>query len=79
MLMREENYTQCKLRKDNTYQTSWIPSNFAQVGKVVKLRDEETGIWTDGWIVEATYSSRTWKEVNVASQLHKHQRKASDI
>ena len=77
--MREEMYTQCKLKKDNSYQMSWIPSQFAKVGKVLKLRDEGTGEWDNGWVVEAAYSTRTWKEVNAASQLHKHQRKASDI
>lgn len=77
--MREQNYTQCKLRKDNTYQTSWIPSEFAKTGKIIKLRDEDTDTWTDGWLVEATYATRTWQEVNFASQLYKHQRKASDI
>lgn len=72
-------YTQCKLRKDNLHQMSWIPSEFAKVGKVVKLRDEDDGKWDDGWIVEAAYFSKPWKEVNEGSQQHKHQRKASDI
>lgn len=77
--MREQNYTQCKLKKENTYQTSWIPSEFAKVGKILKLKDEDTGVWTDGWVVEAAYNTRSWQEVNKASQQYKHQRKASDI
>lgn len=77
--MKEIMYTQCKLRKNNLHQMSWIPSNFAKVGKVIKIRDEGTDNWTDGWVVEEAYSSKPWKEVNEGSQLHKNQRKASDI
>jgi len=82
-MSKDVNYTQCKLKKKTqdgeTHQMSWIPSEFAKVGKVLKLRDEGTDNWDNGWVVEAAYSTRTWEEVNRASQLHKHQRKASDI
>jgi hypothetical protein len=82
-MSREVDYTQCKLSKKTQNgemrQMSWIPSEFAKVGKVLKFRDEDTGEWDEGWIVEAAYSTRSWAEVNVASQLYKHQRKASDI
>jgi hypothetical protein len=82
-MSREVNYTQCRLKKKtpegSMNQMSWIPSEFAKVGKVLKLREEDTDQWDDGWIVEAAYSTRSWEEVNKASQLHKHQRKASDI
>lgn len=81
--MREVNYTQCRLKKKteagSMHQMSWIPTEFAKVGKVIKLRDEDTDVWDDGWVVEAAYSTRSWEEVNKASQLYKHQRKASDI
>lgn len=75
---KEVMYTQCKLRKQNMYQMSWIPSEFATPGNVVKLRDDND-VWSDGWIVEAAYSSKSHKEVNEYSQAHKRQRKASDI
>ena len=51
-------YKQCHLVKrvsptETLEQTSWIPSRFAVVGKVLRLRDEGEGgqVWTDGWVV----------------------------
>ena len=38
-------YRQCELKRGNTKMTSWIPEEFARVGKVLKLKDE------DGWKV----------------------------
>jgi len=43
-------YTQCMLEKGNMRQVSWIPSKFAVVNAILKLRDSE-GIWEDGWKV----------------------------
>jgi hypothetical protein len=77
--MKEEMYTQCRLKKGTKEQMSWIPGEFAVAGKVVKLKDADTGNWDDGWIVEAAYSSRTWEEVNLASQTYKKHRKHTDI
>jgi len=44
-------YTQCTLRKKNTYQVSWIPAKFGKVGQVVKLKTKDDK-WDDGWVVE---------------------------
>ncbi len=30
--------------------TSWIPEKFAEVGKVLKLKED--GVWIDGFVVE---------------------------
>lgn len=78
MSNKDVNYTQCKLRKGNMFQMSWIPSEFAKEGKIVKLRDAND-VWHDGWLVEHAYSTKSYKEVNEHSQLYKTQRKASDI
>jgi hypothetical protein len=43
-------YTQCTLRKDNSYQTAFIPTKFATMNKVLKIKDEN-GNWEDGWVV----------------------------
>lgn len=45
-------YQQCRLRRGNTYTVSWIPAQFAVVGKVLKLKDNND-VWVDGWIVES--------------------------
>lgn len=43
------DYTQCKLTKYDFVELAWIPSQFAKLGKVIKLKI--CGIWNDGWKV----------------------------
>jgi hypothetical protein len=38
-------------------QTSWIPEQYAKVGKVLKLRDDNN-VWTDGWVVQLASQTR---------------------
>lgn len=43
-------YTQCRLAKDGRAEyVSWIPTEFAIPGKVVKLKFGQ--VWEDGWRV----------------------------
>jgi len=42
-------YTQCKLQKGNTFTTSFIPSEFAKINKIIDLK--ENGEWSKGWKV----------------------------
>lgn len=48
-------YTQCQLSKGNVTQTSWIPSGFSIIGRIVALRDD--GVWDDGWKIVATWQT----------------------
>ncbi len=54
-------YRQCKLVKKieagTRHQTSYLPEEFAKVGKIVKLRDDD-GEWEDGWLVAEASSHR---------------------
>jgi len=43
-------YNQCRLRRKNAEQVSYIPTKFAVVGSFLKLKDEK-GNWTNGWEV----------------------------
>jgi len=43
-------YKQCKMQKKNSFQTSYIPEEFAVLNKFLKLRGED-GEWDDGWKV----------------------------
>jgi hypothetical protein len=54
--MKTTYYRQCKLQKKNTFQTSYIPEEFAVMNKIIKLRDNN--VWDDGWKVIAVSSSR---------------------
>jgi hypothetical protein len=47
-------FNQCTLEKRSGFSTlktvSWIPSKFAEIGKTIKLKDDN-GNWVDGWNV----------------------------
>lgn len=44
-------FRQCLLANGSRQQTSWIPSLFAYVGAMLRLR--EAGAWEDGWTVRS--------------------------
>ncbi len=55
--MNKQQYRQCTLRKtiseiSHLTQVSYIPAEYAVVGKVLKLRNEDDE-WIDGWKVIA--------------------------
>lgn len=48
-------YRQCKLERNcgdgrTSHQMSWIPEQYAEKGKVLKLRDSDKK-WENGWVV----------------------------
>jgi len=67
------NHRQCKLKKGNIYQVSWIPEKYSKIGKYLKLKND------DGWQVIKVNSIMDSKEVSKRSIDYKNQRKASDI
>jgi hypothetical protein len=52
---------------------SWIPEEFAVIGKFLKLDDD------DGWRVKMVGARKGDKEVNERSRDYKKQRKGSDM
>jgi len=57
--------------------TSFIPEEFAQVGRYLKLKDNDQ--WVDGWKVVSVGARRSKKESNDRSRDFLRQRKASDV
>lgn len=45
------------MQKKNSFQTSYIPEEFAVLNKYLKLRDSE-GVWDNGWQVIEVSSLR---------------------
>lgn len=54
--MKRVYFRQCKLRKENAFTTSYIPDQFAVLGRVLKLKTG--GEWDDGWTVIEVSSFR---------------------
>ena len=49
-----ETHTQCWLERDNVKQVSWLPTEKAEIGKIVDLREEDKNgrkYWDCGWKV----------------------------
>ena len=68
-------YTQCKLEKENTHTTAYIPSKFAKLNKIVKIKTDDG--WDCGWKV--IFVGHTINEVtNVRQQIKKHRRNTGD-
>jgi hypothetical protein len=59
--MKTDTYTQCELVKQNIFQVAWIPSQFAVVGKTLKIK--ENGIWEDDWKVTHVFGVKLFKKV----------------
>jgi len=69
-------YRQCKLQRDNCYQTSYIPEEFAIKGKVLKLREND--VWIDGWkVIEVSSHRHEDNDILDSHSAIKHHRKAT--
>jgi len=51
--MKRIRYRQCELRKRQSVQIAWIPTRFAMLGRVLRIRSEDS--WSTGWCVSALY------------------------
>ena len=72
---------QCK-NKSNCFQllTSWIPSNIAKVGNIVKLKEFSSDKkWSDGWEILTVGRKCSGCKIEIESIDYRHQRKMSDI
>ena len=73
-----ETHTQCKLRRLDAEQVTWLPTKFARKGKFVKLKSDD-GTWQDGWEVVEVWGTRPSEEVLEHERDYLKQREASDI
>jgi hypothetical protein len=76
-------YRQCKLRQESwrgneTLLTTWIPEQFAHVGKKLRLQDKN-GVWSAGWQVLEVGARQTEEYVVDNERDYLKQREASDI
>lgn len=71
-------YKQCKMQKGNTFQTGYIPEEFAVLDKIIKLR--EKGVWDNGWKVIEVGSFRHADETlpDSHSLIKAHRRATGD-
>ena len=70
---KKQIVVQCELRNGNGVYVAFIPKQFAQMGKLIRIDDME-GVWK----VTQIYTSKYLAEANQDSQDYKHHRKFSD-
>lgn len=77
-MTKEQTYTQCKYAQETAtgkkFDVAWIPSNFAKVGKKIRI-DDKDGVWT----IESVGSTKSAKTAMEDSRDYLKQREASDI
>jgi hypothetical protein len=71
------NHVQCQLSRGSMKTTTWIPEQFAVVGKHVDLGVGAGRI--NGWRIDSTGAIMESKVVNERGQDYKRTRQASDI
>ena len=82
--MQQEQSRQCQLRRKSGnaefYQIAWIPSPKAILGKILRLKNDLTGCWEEGWeVVDRGLFAVPTSYVVEWSRVFTQTRKASDI
>jgi hypothetical protein len=77
-MSKKTYYRQCRLNKSGMLdQVSWIPEQFAVLGKVLKLRNEG-GEWDDGWVVKNVGDTRLDETPHAEGLIRSHRRATGD-
>ncbi len=50
-------YRQCKLEKNKTVQVAWVPEEFARIGQVLQIK--ENNQWENGWAVAEVWTRKS--------------------
>lgn len=77
--MKRSKHTQCLLQRGNEKQVTWIPSEFARQGHIVKLKSRGSDEWSDGWEVKEAWNTLFSDQLDRLSTNHKNHRKATDV
>lgn len=82
-MAKDVRYKQCFMRRKTQTghedQVAWIPEEFAEKGRVLKIRDRGTE-WEDGWKVITTADvSIDSEQAMLMSSEHKKHRDVTDI
>ena len=57
---------------------SWLPEQFAVVGKVLKLRNDKSEAWDDDWTVTAAGDNRVDEPPYAEGMIRGHRKNTGD-
>ncbi|AXQ69727.1 hypothetical protein HOU03_gp540 [Caulobacter phage CcrSC] len=76
--MRNPTMTQCRMTRGETgVLISWIPTEFAQVGRKIDLKEKD--FWSRGWIVDKVWTTMDAKAVAERGHDYRIHRRATDV
>lgn len=55
------NYKQCLIINGCKEDLIWLPEDFAQFMKVIKIKNND--VWEDGWVIKAIYGTKDEKYI----------------
>lgn len=67
--MDKTTYTQCLLKNKDYRQVVYIPTKFAEVGKILMLQEKDD--WIDGWEVMEVYGTLSSDENLFQKNIHR--------
>lgn len=76
-MSKKTYYRQCRLKKGNAEQVSYIPEPFCTEGRVLRLRDDN-GVWTDGWLVTFAGKHRVEDLPDLHKEIRGHRKATGD-
>lgn len=75
--MSKTNYTQCTLVRGDMHQTAFIPSKFAVMNEVLKIKTHTE--WIDGWVVTQVGQEVDQEYIDAMRRMWKKHRQFSDV
>lgn len=80
-MSKQVNYVQCVMRRNVANglvrTTSYIPQPFAQLGRVLKLKDDRDR-WVDGWVVEFVGHTAVKEAPDYRKAVRNHRKSTGD-
>jgi hypothetical protein len=71
-------YRQCRMTKNGSFQVSWIPEQFAVLGKVLKLRNDKDEEWDNGWVITCAGENRVDEPPYADAMIRGHRKNTGD-
>ena len=76
----DTTYRQCTLRNGNTTTTTWLPDEYAKLGKIVDLKALNSDYWFENYeVISVSQYEISGKHANMISRAHLKHRNKSDI
>ena len=75
-MSKKTKYKQCQLQNGNRHMVSWIPEQFAHVGKILELLENDE--WEDGWQVMTAGGDAIEEPPTVDQMIRGHRKRTGD-